>query len=384
MSLTRPFAWLASLVMFGSLATLASAQHPRINPFVEPDAFSPDLQFFAPAEVGDYSGREPPNTGFFFDYDKLYINVTRPDGADSLNSGFDGDYTWGNRFDFGYMTPDSVGWLASVWDFTGPNEYFVVQQERIDRRNPDDPSDGGGGTGGGGGGGNTTTEPILQDRNPRIYDVTQSINVANFSSFELNRVWRRKEFHNGGVFEPFIGVRYMTFKDFSRQDNYQRFASDADDLPDLTLPNFDGPWEIFDTARSVYENNMVGGQLGFRLSKQTGHWLLSTELRTFACANFQLLTLRNTQIATRYTGGEGSDVEVEIRTATRSHDYANQFVWGGEIRAEAAYEVTRDFNLRVGFTFLDLGQGIGRGLSTRTSFQDVQITGVTAGLTVNR
>ena len=36
-------------------------------------------------------------------------------------------------------------------------------------------------------------------------------------------------------------------------------------------------------------------------------------------------------------------------------------LFGGEVRGEASYELTRDINLRFGVTFLDLGQGIGRG-----------------------
>ena len=47
-------------------------------------------------------------------------------------------------------------------------------------------------------------EPILSDRNPRQYDLTQSINRADLSSVEINKIWRRKEFHNGGVFEPLL------------------------------------------------------------------------------------------------------------------------------------------------------------------------------------
>ena len=49
-----------------------------------------------------------------------------------------------------------------------------------------------------------------------------------------------------------------------------------------------------------------------------------------------------------------------------------------------SYEVTRDINLRVGFVFLDLGQGVGRGDLMRLNNQAVQMAGVTFGFTVNR
>jgi hypothetical protein len=54
------------------------------------------------------------------------------------------------------------------------------------------------------------------------------------------------------------------------------------------------------------------------------------------------------------------------------------------VRAEASYELTRDINLRFGMVFLDLGQGIGRSDNIRDNNEDVQIAGLTFGVTVNR
>ena len=78
--------------------------------------------------------------------------------------------------------------------------------------------------------------------------------------------------------------------------------------------------------------------------------------------------------------GSGGDVNRTIRHYQR----ATQFVFGGEVRGEASYELTRDINLRFGFVFLDLGQGIGRGDLMRLNNQAVQMAGVTFGFTVNR
>lgn len=386
MSLKSQFAWIAALVAVVSLATVARAQrvtvshatHVGVNPFIEPDRFNPDLQFFSPAQVDPYSGGEPPNVGFYGTIDRLYINVSRPEESDSIFSGHDGDFTWGNRLDLGYMTPERVGWAASVWHFSGPNEYFSVNQERINRRNEDDPSDGLDPDADG-------TEPILQDRNPRSFALSQSLNVMRFTSFEINRVFRRKELHYGGVFEPFCGVRYMKLIDFGRRDAYARFASDPDDNIDLTTPSSEGPWEVYSTARSEFENTMLGGQLGFRLSKQTGHWLLSTEFRAFAMQNWQFFRIRADELQTRYDGvGEGAEVELELKSAAVANADNAEFVWGGELRTEASYELTRDVNIRGGFVLLDLGKGIGRGLSLERSAQDVMMVGVTLGITVNR
>ena len=285
------------------------------------------------------------------------------------------------------MTPERVGWSMSVWHIAGPNEYLAINQERINRRNDDDPSDGLGGTGGGGGGGGGggTTAVLPSDRNPRAYDIFNSLNVARFTSFEVNKVFRRKELHYGGLFEPFIGLRYMKFIDFGRRDDYARFASDADDNIDLTTPSAEGPWEVYSTSRTESENTMLGGQIGFRLSKQTGHWMLSTELRAFAMQNWQFFRIRADEVQTRYDG-VGQDAEVELilnDVAFGSGDNA-EVVWGGEIRTEASYELTRDVSLRGGFVLLDLGKGVARGLTNRNSAQDVMMVGVSFGFTVNR
>ena len=389
MSLKSQFAWIAALVAVVSVASVARAQrvtvshasHNGVNPFIEPDTFNPDLQFFAPAQVDPYSGGEPPNVGFYGRVSRLYINVSRTEGADSLFSGHDGDFTWGNLLDLGYMTPERIGWTSSVWHFSGPNEYFARVQERLNRRNENDPSDGQDP----GGGGGQTGEPIIQDRNPRAYLVANALNVARFTSFEINRVFRRKELHYGGLFEPFCGVRYMKFIDFGRADDYARFASDADGNIDLNTPAAEGPWEVYTTNRSEFENTMLGGQLGFRLSKQTGHWLLSTEFRAFAMQNWQFFRIKSEETQTRYDDiGTDATVEIVLENSAIGNADDAAFVWGGEIRMDATYELTRDINLQGGFVLLDLGKGVGRGISFSNNSQDVMMVGVSLGFTVNR
>jgi hypothetical protein len=394
MSLKRPFAWIAALVVVISVASVARAQtmpvshasHVGVNPFIEPDYFRPDFQFFAPSQVDPYSGGEAPNLGFYGTYDRLYINVARPDAQNSNSpSGLPGDFASGWRFDLGYMTPERKGWEVSAWHIGGPNVYQSTGQERINRRNEDDPSDGlDDGTGGGGGGG-AAGAVLPQDKNPRQYSIADSLNVAHFSSFELNKVWRFKEFHYGGVFEPLVGLRYMQFIDFGRADSYQRFASDADDEPDLSLPNTAGPWEVYQTNRSQFQNSMLGGQIGFRYSKQTGHWLLSTEFRAFAMQNWQFFTVKAEQISTLYDGtDQGAAVLRELNQVAFADTHRSELVWGGELRAEAAYEITRDINIRGGFVMMDLGKGIGRGQNPNQNTQDVFMWGWTAGFTLNR
>jgi hypothetical protein len=364
----RPFVWLAALLAVVGLANTASAQ--RYQPFIDPGYFPSDFQFFAPAEVGDFGDGEPPNTGVYLDYDRTYVNVSRPDGQTSLFSEFEGDFTWGNRWEIGYMTEEDTGWQAVIWHLSGPNEYSQFFQERILAINPDDEGPGG-------------DILVVGDRNPRLFDVRTSLNVASLSSAEINKTWRRKQFHNGAILEPLVGFRYMKFKNWQRRDDYDRFGADIDGNPVPADPQIEGPYEQFTQNVSVFENYMVGGQLGGRLFHQRGHWLLSADVRFFAMANFQTLNDQQLTTLTRYVA-LNDDIELNQFSRVDAFDQTQEFVWGGEVRAEAAYELTRDISLRFGMVFLDLGQGIGRSDNIRDNNEDVQVAGLTFGITVNR
>jgi hypothetical protein len=374
----RPFAWLTAIVL--AAATAAPAQVPgpptvpggdhfwEFQPFLDPGYFNPDFQFFAPAEVDDFGGEEKPNTGLYVTFDRTYVNVSRPIDTFSFGSGNQGDFTWGNRMEVGYMKGDPAGWQAVLWHVNGPNERFVNSEflEEIQ---------------------NISTTPVNQQiLSPGAID---TVNQLKMSSFELNRVWRRPQFHNGTNFEPFVGYRYMNVKDYWQRQTLIRELVGSP-------PQAGTSDEFFDllTNRSVFENQMHGGQLGARFSRQRGHWMLSADLRFFAMANFQTLQrlrersvlpnpeeilVDGTAVDLINPLGNGADLN-----RTVAYDRATQFCFGGEVRGEASYELTRDINLRVGFVFLDMGQGIGRGNLMRLNNQAVQMAGVTFGFTVNR
>ena len=365
----RPIAWLTAILLV--LGTTAAARAQRFQPFIDPGYFSPDFQYWAPAEVGDFGGADFANRGIYFDFDFMYLNVTRPDGEPSLFSPFEGDFTWtGTRYELGYMTDDDTGWQAVLMHM----KIDVLQevfQERLDRINNNDDQAGG------------APDPILQDRNPRSLMLRNSLNNARFSSVELNKVWRRKPFHNGGILEPLIGFRAMTFRDQYIRDTYVRFEETATGQPNPALPDVEGPYEEFRTNLAHFDNRMFGGQLGARFCNQRGHWLLSAEVRMFAVANVQVLENIDRVNQVRLTG-LGGTIELQNNFETITYTNAMQFVWGGEVRAEAAYELTRDISLRFGLEFIDFGQGIGRGNTMQFNNQDVLMTGLTFGLTVNR
>lgn len=372
MSMKRPIAWLAAIAVIVGVQQIASAQVPtapgsdhfwQFQPFFDPGYFEPDFQFFAPAEVNDLGGEEPANTGLYITFDRTYVNVTRPSDQFSFGSGNQGDFTWGNRMEVGWVNEEDKGWQACLWHVNGPNEKFANSSSQIALTDAN----------------NASTQFFLLDQ---AFD---SINVLKMSSFELNRVWRRPPFHNGTQFEPFLGYRYMNVKDYFQRDYFQEVPVGTDEF--FALDRF--------TAQ--FENQMHGGQLGARIYRQRGHWMLSADVKFFAFGNFQ--SLRRSREQSFLVNPDEGLINVigplplpfpplvsEGGDALRTVEYqrASQFVFGGEVRGEASYELTRDINLRVGFVFLDLGQGIGRGNNLRNNNQAVQMAGVTFGFTVNR
>jgi hypothetical protein len=381
MSMIRPFAWLAAFVAAMAVAVCAQAQFQppltspgsdhfwEFQPFIDPGYFQHDFQFFAPPEVNDFGGEEKPNTGFYITFDRTDVAVTRPIDRFSFGSQNKTDFTWGNRMELGYMKGDPSGWQGVFWHVNGPNERFA----------------------------NASVNEVFQNNDTNavqnqfvVGQSFDSVNQLKMTSFELNKVFRLKPYHNGTILEPLVGYRYFNVRDFF-------YRTTLTEIPgNVGIPVFPIADEFFlNTAHtSQFINSMHGGQFGARLFRQRGHWLLSGEVRVFACANFQLLRIRNVQSILPNPElalvdgtfddkinflGNGGDVNVQT-----SYFHATQFCWGGEVRGDASYELTRDINLRVGFVFLDLGQGIGRGDLLRLNNQAVQMAGVSFGFTVNR
>lgn len=348
MSRIRPFAWLAALLAVAGLATPAAAQH--YQPFIDVGYFEPDFQFFAPVEISDFGCGPRPNTGVYFGYDRVWAFVNRPDGEASLFSEHGMDKGWGNRFEIGYMTEERSGWQAVLWHMGGPNVHFINAQDIV-----------------------FVDGQQIQTEFP-LNEARDSINALSMSSLELNKVWRRKQFHNGSVLEPLVGFRHIHFKDFYRREELDEFL--------IGNENF----VFWDRTTAQFSNACFGGQFGARWFWQRSHWMLSADIRFFGMANFQQLK-HERELSILSDDGDVNQV-VEIVGVDyfriRSYDQANQFVWGGELRTEAAYSLTRDISLRFGFVFLDLGQGIGRGNDIRANNQDVQMAGLTFGLTINR
>lgn len=388
---TRLASMLAVLVMttaaFAQHHGPAQPYHPQMHtPFIDPMAFDPDYQFFAPAELGTFGNGWKAKTGWFGKYDRMHLFMTRPELEPSYNGM---DSSWGHRVAMGYMTTDDHGWTFEGFNFSGPGNFDELLIERSDRVNDDDTDTNNGG-GGGGGGGNQGDDPVIPvgDRNDpetgsRIFRSLRSINVASLNGFELNKTFRLKQFHNGSYLEPILGVRYQVFNDFHRRDTYGRIDPTTG-IPDPMDPT-NNTQEQIAIFRSNWENHMVGAHLGVHWFTRRPHWQLSSDLKVFATQNFQSLNQSTDSFDTFYsTVGEGADIDTTAVSRTLAWTHNDEFVWGLDVRAEAAYELTRDISLTCGVQVLHYVQGIARGNQADFNEEDLTLVGATFGFQVNR
>jgi hypothetical protein len=351
------------------------------------------LQFFAPAsDIDTYDG-PVMRTGWFGSYDRMYLRVSRPDNVSSYT---DMDRTWGNRWELGYMIDDvdhDHGWLLSYMRISGPNVWETNIQEAINRINEDDegrpPAD--------------EDDPDLveppQDRNTvgppnrgRYVNASDSLNLGNFNSLELNKIFRMDPLHHGGLLEPFFGVRYVRFESTDVDTTYVRYDAEGIVFPFPPVPPDTDLWDIGDAQTEdlisdqyLFTNDMIGGQLGMRWLKRISRWNLSSELRVFGFHNFQKLK-RSYEIQRTYYDGGGTGSEIDGIVYTRQWEdwHTTSTVVGTDIRAEAAFELTRDVMLTGGMQFLGFFDGIGRGDDIGYNSQDLIMVGLTFGVVINR
>ena len=146
--------------------------------------------------------------------------------------------------------------------------------------------------------------------------------------------------------------------------------------------------ESLSSFNAAWQNDLVGGQLGIRWYKDYRRWNFSGDVKAFAFQNFQNFNQKTITETTYYPGPpDQSDTQPDTVFYEETDNFATndtEFVLGFEVRAEAAYRVTRDVSLRVGFTCMDFAQGIARGADLRDNDQDVFMYGITFGATLNR
>ena len=373
------------MAVVAMIVTASTGNAQQFHPFIDPMEFDPDWQWFAPvdlAHLNELSPKKRANVGWFASHDRTYVWLSRPETASSpqFRTEGAGDFVWGHRTDIGFMQENNTGWMVNFRRMsTSCGVWHSVLTERINRLEEDD--EGGG-----------TFFPWPDRNDPfyagRFYNLKDSVNVASFNNFELNRTWRKSPYRYGGILEAFGGFKYANFRDLAQDQSYERSIIN---LNEPGAVDTETQLEILQTDRTVTLNRMVGGQLGLRYFTHYNRWRLGGEFRAFLAGNFQTSTNTFTEDLTYYDGGPGLGTDVSS-TATDSFMFyrTNQAtVWGYEVRADAAYQLTKYIGVRGGVEFLELARGIWRGGTsvrgnTDSTNQSVFMAGMTFGLELNR
>jgi hypothetical protein len=365
------------------------------TPFAPVDV-DPDYRWFAEPDLSEYGCDRPDaNEGFFFQYDRLIWAFSRPkitpfgnEGAErvvilptgagvppntppnggvinyfnSLDTEFiETEFVWGNRFELGYVVDDH-GWLVSALhahthdrrldtatlgggEFDGVTDvnaafldplgvtfgYLDLNNDGVD----DDLNQNGTN-------GRAGTPDDFEDQalSPIRFDVVLAQNRTSSHGVELMKIWRLPRMHYGGVWEWYLGARYLNMTD--------EFTVDANGG---ILADFD----LF----SRVNNFIVGPQVGARWARSRGRWTVSAEGRFLAAASFQQVRLRGSYATLAAPGGPRG----AFQNLTSSHfDDAQtdeQFAPVGELRLETQLKLTRALSLRMGYNGLVVG-GISR------------------------
>jgi hypothetical protein len=351
------------------------------HPFSEPVRFDPDWQLFAPSylqDVEDLTARQRAAHGLFLTYDRVYTGVTRPENA---QRSYVLDATWGNRWDFGWMNDRESGWYFSTQVISGPNVYNGYTRLRQNGITDDDELD--------------PTDPFFPTyfgndpfTRQRTYDVLDSVNVGDFSSFEANKTWRIEPYRYGGMTEWMVGLRYANFEDLARNDTYDAFGVvDIDGNPIAVIEEY--------VNHLVWSrNDMLLGQLGFRYFKHWNQFTMSSEFKAFAGHTFQsqdyTQIVQTTQYANPVSIGDPPNFDGDFTGTTTLTTKNNATPVGFDLRAEGSYRPFRYLDLRAGFQMLYFGQGIWRGATPISGLrqddnnQQLVMPGLTFGFAINR
>lgn len=380
----------ALILAFASLSGNALVQAQEHVPVADPFEFDPDFRWFEPMTQLDFEDMKPSkraNTGFFATYDRLKLYGSRPEVNDP-NATFDGlDDGWGHRYEFGYMLDNDHGWLAS-WTSNEVAEASVLRRESLNRLNQFELD---------GTGANTALTPPLgfvfpfSEQNnlgffERFYDVTDSENFVEYDSYELNKTWRLQPHRYGGILEPMIGFRYMQVTD---SNIFQTFLSNIDPIPFT----FNGQSaEQLTTNQAITDNQLIGGQIGFRYYKHRDRFTFSSDFRFFGGGSFQRSRAQTLTETVILAAGVGNVPTAVVNGQTSPVFTSNdEGFYGFDLRGEVAYQFTRALSVRGGFQLIDIASGVWRGgdaaagpLGGGEQDQDLIQLGFSLGLTLNR
>lgn len=393
-----------------SLLWVAGAPAQKLQPFAPVD-FVQDVEFFAPADLGEFGQPPAPKIGFFGSYERVYWTLSMPDTVqigsptaegfyqeggqmvferNSLNTDFiTSSSGWGNRFELGYMQDNNHGWMTSIIDnvsreqnqvyegalilFDDPNGLLGPQFLDINQDGVDDDLDGDNIFGRDGVDLGTPEEVTDEDDDTRtvfvfpfdgIPDAPSAdddddrqallprydlVQVRNFTNLNGVEVMKmfRSDRHRMGQFEFYIGARFLQIDDSFSVETATRIVDE-----DAGITRLPGP--LADTSiRTNAENNIIGPQVATRWSKTQGRWTVLAEGRFFAGFNFQNVTL-NSLIASNQDFPT-SDINPLlgtnlVRNSTNESFFDQAWAPTGELRVETTFQLFQSVALKLGYT----------------------------------
>lgn len=352
-----------------------------------------DTNWFEPIQCD--CPERPLNSGWFFEYSRVNLRVSRPRDTSnpvytpiggvtpltsiyqgqSEGSDYQGDWAWGNRFDFGWQSEEGTGIWFVARKMDSPDERITF--DNIDL-NLDD--------------------GLRLDNEPWGPSFA-TVNGLRMWGFELNKIWRLAPTPRGTVIEPFVGPRYIKLRDHSDrtdvfsniQENLRFPLTNAPNATTLRMLDFN-----YQQAVTSTDNDLFGGQFGMRSRWRRGRWQITSDVRGLAFWNHQQRESRidnETQqepFAATYDAAGNLTGFGQVAGAPVVQDFNQQFttesnntfVYGGELNLQAAFELTQGFAVTFGGEILAFADGIGRGLEGVDD--SLVMTGFTLGFTLNR
>lgn len=382
--------------------------HPKEGFFFQYERLFWSIQQPRSTDVGVQNGTA---TGFFsgpvqFDPTQQPVSeILRPYG-NSLDTNFLGaTQTWGNRFELGFME-DNKGWFVSIMNLNPQQQFYSAGNANTPAgltvvfRDPQHFLLGFVDNGGGFdsdlnanpflvpdpftsvpfvfgrprlGTGNTanlsinglpipTTTPVPQyagftdfgDEVPLVplFNTITIRNLTTMNGVELDRSWRLPIFHNGGIWEPFVGLRWLQLR-----DRFLVTATNTEGGDGTVIPTALPGTSFWNTTS---DNNMFGPQIGFRAEHSAGRFNLMGEMRFMAAVNFQSTNLDG-ELGSGLTSGDTVVNEPRLLPHTSFHSsmFNETFSPVGEVRAGVNYVLTHAISVQCEYNTM-MGTGISR------------------------
>ncbi len=221
-----------------------------------------------------------------------------------------------------------------------------------------------------------------------LFNTISIRNITTMNGVELNRSWRLPIFHNGGIWEPFAGLRWLQLR-----DTFNVTATNTEGGDGTVIPTALPGTSFWDTT---VDNNMFGPQIGFRAERSQGRFNLEAELRFMAAVNFQSTNLDG-ELGSGLSSGDTVVNEPRLLPHTSFHSsmFNETFAPVGELRAGVNYVLTHAISVQCEYNTM-WGTGISRaarrveytlpamGIRDGSKNDPFFTQGLSFGITVNR